>query len=341
MPKFSGKTMKTSSDSKRHFTVVMGNKEHGLYISSTPSSAAKKAVTKLCGSNKSKKVEFHIREITQGSKKKVYGPYVGYIQKLPKPIQLKSRIIENMPIVHLKKKSIIKKGGMKGGEGIDDIIISVGDCGRDGLQNLFKKCIVLSYNNRKITIIYDDIRQIIVVKYFNNIGNNYYEKREYNVKKTSVWEFYEIISELIDNLELVNSFKIPDLIEKIKEYIDEIHDADLPFLMINTWLDRIVPKAKHLNITNVPFVVQMNDPEIKIEQPRIQENERSRLNRVQRAKEEERQRLYQVMQSLPGSSEELNPRLMYRTNFSKQLSRLNTGVNPGVNKRNNNSKHPY
>jgi hypothetical protein len=60
-------------DSKRHFTFVMGNKEHGLYVSSSPSSAAKKAVTKLCTANKSKKVQFHIHEITQGSKKKTYG----------------------------------------------------------------------------------------------------------------------------------------------------------------------------------------------------------------------------------------------------------------------------
>jgi len=60
-------------DAKRHFTVVMGGKEHGLYVSSTPSSAARKAVTKLCTANKSKKVEFSIREITQGSKKKTYG----------------------------------------------------------------------------------------------------------------------------------------------------------------------------------------------------------------------------------------------------------------------------
>ena len=61
------------SSSKRHFRVVMGNKEHGLYISSTPSSAARKAVSKLCADNKKKKVEFSIREITQGSNKKVYG----------------------------------------------------------------------------------------------------------------------------------------------------------------------------------------------------------------------------------------------------------------------------
>ena len=53
---------------KRHFKVVEKNgKEHGLYVSSTPSSAAKKAVSKLCSSNKSKKVEFYLREITQGS----------------------------------------------------------------------------------------------------------------------------------------------------------------------------------------------------------------------------------------------------------------------------------
>jgi hypothetical protein len=95
MLKFNGKIMKTSSDSKRHFTVITGNKEHGLYISSTPFSAAKKAVTKLSASSNGEKVEFSLREITQGSNKKTYGPYVGYAEKLSKPIQLKGRTIEN------------------------------------------------------------------------------------------------------------------------------------------------------------------------------------------------------------------------------------------------------
>ena len=75
MPQIGGKPKKASSDSKRHFTVVMGGKEHGLYISSTPSSAAKKAVTKLCAANKSKKVEFSIREITQGLVNSWLKPY--------------------------------------------------------------------------------------------------------------------------------------------------------------------------------------------------------------------------------------------------------------------------
>jgi hypothetical protein len=114
MIQFGGKPKKTSSDTKRHFTVVMGNKEHGLYVSSTPSSAAKKAVTKLCASNKSKKVEFHIREITQGSKKKTYGSYVGYIDKLKKPIELKGRIIRYKPVAKLSGKESKK---MRGGGG--------------------------------------------------------------------------------------------------------------------------------------------------------------------------------------------------------------------------------
>ena len=104
---------KTSSDSKRHFTVVMENKEHGLYVSSSPSSAAKKAVTKLCTANKGKKVKFYIREITQGSKKKTYGPYMGYIEKLKEPIELKGRIIRYKPFAKLSEKNGKKmKGGL-------------------------------------------------------------------------------------------------------------------------------------------------------------------------------------------------------------------------------------
>jgi hypothetical protein len=99
MQQFGGK------DSKRHFTVVMDGKEHGLYVSSTPSSAAKKAVTKLCAANKSKKVEFSMREITQGSKKKTYGTYKGHLEKLKEPIELKGRVIKYKPVVYSNKKT--------------------------------------------------------------------------------------------------------------------------------------------------------------------------------------------------------------------------------------------
>jgi hypothetical protein len=112
MLQFGGKPKKNSSESKRHFTVVMENKEHGLYVSSTPSSAARKAVTKLCSSNKSKKVEFCIREITQGSKKKTYGPYLGHIERLKDSIELKGRIIKYKPIAKLIEKRSVMKGGI-------------------------------------------------------------------------------------------------------------------------------------------------------------------------------------------------------------------------------------
>ena len=127
MPQIGGKpkvskTLKkksSSSTTKRHYTVVIGSKEHGLYISSSPSSAARKAVSKLCATDKKKKVSFHIREITRGSKKKTYGPYLGYIEKLAKPIELKGRVIKYKPVAKLSEKSskkiAVKKGGMWGG----------------------------------------------------------------------------------------------------------------------------------------------------------------------------------------------------------------------------------
>ena len=99
------------ASSKRNFTVVMNSNEHGLYVSSTPSSAARKAVSKLCADNKNKKVEFSIRETTQGSNKKIYGPYLGYMQKLDKPVELEGRIIRYKPIA----KRITKQNNQVGG----------------------------------------------------------------------------------------------------------------------------------------------------------------------------------------------------------------------------------
>jgi len=72
MPQFGGKNAKkkpSCSTTKLNFTVVIGSKEHGLYVSSSPSSAARKTVSKLCATDKKRKVSFHIRDITQGVKK--------------------------------------------------------------------------------------------------------------------------------------------------------------------------------------------------------------------------------------------------------------------------------
>ena len=128
--------------SKRHFKVVINSKEHGLYISSTPSSAARKAVSKLCADNKNKKVEFYIREITQSSNKKVYGPYLGYMKKLDKLIKLKGRVIRYKPIAKLNKK-VVKRNIQMGGFVVGDLVrttnpILIEDLQRDHKQNIFK-----------------------------------------------------------------------------------------------------------------------------------------------------------------------------------------------------------
>ncbi len=118
-----GKNAKnTSSSTKRHFKVVMENKEHGLYVSSNPSSAAKKAVTKLCATDKKRKVEFSIREITNNSKKKTYGPSLGHIEKLKKPVELKGRVIWYKPVAKLIRKT--GKKSMRGGNEhvVDELI---------------------------------------------------------------------------------------------------------------------------------------------------------------------------------------------------------------------------
>jgi len=98
------------SSSKRHFTTVIGKKEQGTYTSSSPSSAARKAVSKLCADDKNRKVEFYMRETTQGSEKKVYGMYVGYMEKLKKPIELKGRVIRYKPVAKLLKNKKMRGG---------------------------------------------------------------------------------------------------------------------------------------------------------------------------------------------------------------------------------------
>ena len=74
MLKFGGTNKKSSSDSKRHFTVVMNSNEHGLYVSSTPSSAARKAVSKLCADNKNKKVVEPVKPKSEPKPKKEGSP---------------------------------------------------------------------------------------------------------------------------------------------------------------------------------------------------------------------------------------------------------------------------
>ena len=181
---------KDKSSSKRHFTVVVGNKEHGLYCSSSPSSAARKVVSKLCGKEKGKRVEFCLREITSGSKKKTYGPYLGHIEKLAKPIQLKGRVIERKPVALLKPKSGAKKGGMRGGEEIP--IISM-----NNINNEYIKKVRSDINN-------DKNLEYILNKY----------KNKYNSKQIDGIIANKIVDEIYEKHDNMNHYR--SILDKYK-----------------------------------------------------------------------------------------------------------------------------
>ena len=221
MPQTGGKSKtKSSSTSKRHFTVVIGTKEHGLYCSSSPSSAARKAVSKLCGKEKGKRVEFCLREITQGSKKKTYGPYLGHIEKLAKPIQLKGRVIERTPVAHLKPKTSAKKGGMRRG-GIDNIKVILGNCGRLTRFGFGKNgCITLIHDNKKVVLYYNEKKNNIEIRRFDSHLSNTYDEKDVfglDVDEFNINDFNSIFIHLI-NGEITNDDKIK-LIQKIINFI--------------------------------------------------------------------------------------------------------------------------
>jgi len=177
---------------KRNFKVIIGNKENGLYISSTPSSAAKKAVSKLCADNKKKKVEFCIRETTQDSNKKIYGPYIGYMQKLDKPVELEGRVIRYKPIAKLKKKSRKMKGGVEIlGQGFEGIVL------RPNINNL-------ENNNKVSKLIIATQEQAAKLIAFEEELNRHDDNGIYHVKMLS---FRDITRENINAIPNLNQSK--------------------------------------------------------------------------------------------------------------------------------------
>ena len=105
----------------RYFkTISVNNKIYqagsGRYTSKTsPQSAAKKAFTQLSKQYKTNKLTICIKETTQGSSKKEYGPYVCEKVKLKKPL----KIMFNDTLVTIKYKTkihlVTKKSKQKGG----------------------------------------------------------------------------------------------------------------------------------------------------------------------------------------------------------------------------------
>lgn len=126
--------MYIGGSNERHFRVVeLENKKvqlGGVSISSkgSPGNAARKLLTSIAhekGLKKNKKasmpkVKFCIQEFTQGSSKKIYGPYIGYFHKytaaeLKKAKTAGGKVKFTMkPVVKLFKKKNNQKGGLFG-----------------------------------------------------------------------------------------------------------------------------------------------------------------------------------------------------------------------------------
>lgn len=112
-----------NSDDRRRFTVVEVDGDNvdlgdgGRYtvtMKASPIDAAHKAFSSLCKKLNKTHFTFSIRETTQGSKKKVYGPYIGNRTKLPKP-KVYHRMVNGkkkaIPIKHEHKVKLHKQEG--------------------------------------------------------------------------------------------------------------------------------------------------------------------------------------------------------------------------------------
>ena len=234
---------KSSSSTKRNFTVVIGSKEHGIYVSSSPSSAARKAVSKLCATDKKRKVQFHIREITQKSEKKTYGPYLGYIEKLAKPI------------AKLKRK-YCKNKYIRGGENSNSTYTLKKIDNYDELLTLYDFVHKLSMNNNSATYkgrknknvieikksLLDVIRaKLLRIQSLNHILT------EHNEFLCSLEDNYEpyVIKDSKENI--ISICAISKIIKSFKYEYYDFSIRDISFIMkyyLELYLILVVPKSQ-------------------------------------------------------------------------------------------------
>ena len=219
---------------KRHFKVVIGNTESGLYISSSPSSAARKAVSKLCANDKKRKVKFYMREITNGSKKKTYGPYLGEMKKLAKPIELKGRVIRyKTEVVKINEKNSKQKGGT------NPIVLK-------GNDNPYKT-IVLQYDGLyKELRIYLSMEEVNVIPEYDTIPfssrltlTNFEDMIKHNVtfnKDYLIWIYIPRTHINYRNQELLRICK------KFCEGYSELTNTSPKFIELTSSINGIIPQ---------------------------------------------------------------------------------------------------
>ena len=214
-------------DNKRSFTILhisngKKSKEGGRYISSSPFGAAKKAFNRECKkSNITGTCSFliSIKEITQGSNKKIY-TYKMNRKKLSKPLKLKlgnneveiKYEVSGIRIKKVNPKKIIKKmlnGNQTGGGGMD-----MDDDEEEGIYTGFYN--IIGYD----TVLHTDYFMIPEEKSEKWIIKQILKKHKKEFKKQGVKNI---------SIEIFNTMAYPKY-EKPKD-IKEILEIQLPLVM--------------------------------------------------------------------------------------------------------------
>jgi hypothetical protein len=171
-------------------------------------------------------VEFYIREITQGSKKKTYGPYLGYLEKFKEPIELKGRVIKYKPVAKLSGKLSVKKGGGP----LDDFKL---------------------FYNENITKAQDKLKKMTENEQFNQLSLD--EKNTILLQWAQEWN-NKILQKFIDKndeyskrlVKMIQEGKITIFIpKKVIKYEGDEH-VTIDFLKI----DDIIPKIVGIQLSN-------------------------------------------------------------------------------------------
>ena len=141
----------------RYFKVISVNNKQivhsGRYSSKKyPQTAAKKAFTQLSKKYKTNKLTFYIKETTQGSLKKEYGPYLVQKVKLKKPLTVIYKTNNGKNKIVLKKYKtkihLVKDHKKKGGIGETGLY---GHLRRKNINSQLYREIANSINSKEIT----------------------------------------------------------------------------------------------------------------------------------------------------------------------------------------------
>ena len=148
-----------------------------------------------------------------------------------------------------------------GGGGIEEIQISLSNCGRSKRFGFWKNgCITLIHDQKKVVLYYNEDTRQIEVRYFNDINNNVYNnnKTVYDIRTFDLISFKnEIINNLMNNDGSISDENIRELTKRIIDFIDNESGCNsLHCTMIKTRLENILPRN---NGINMEWKKQQND----------------------------------------------------------------------------------